>query len=92
MADEPVTGFSTLQFSWGGLFDGKPVGDIHLVRRVGNGTPGPTLCGIDRFAPDAPGWSVGGGFSGDYKPCADCADAAATTDLPIGGMHKGVFA
>lgn len=74
--DEEVTGVATLQFTLGGLFDGRPFGDrIHLVRMIRSGTPGPTLCGLDRFAPDAPGWSVGGGVRGpDDAPhaCPNC--------------------
>lgn len=54
------------------------------------GTPGSTLCGIDRFAKDSPGWSVGGGVSGEGKACHACADARAP-GLPVGGMHAGLF-
>jgi hypothetical protein len=48
----------------------------HLVRRVGRGTPGPTLCGLTRFddrdpttreiirKADLPGWGMDGGLSG----------------------------
>jgi|SRR6185437_5835814 len=77
----PVTGLVTLQFLSGGLFDGKPVDDyaVHLVRAARTGTPGPTLCGIDRFHPDSAGWSVGGGISGPdivHVPCPGCAGAA----------------
>lgn len=44
-------------FASGGLVDGKPVdGRSHLIARQANGgTPGPTLCGIDRFAKGGPG-------------------------------------
>lgn len=72
-----VDDLETLQFSF--------VGDralVHLVRHVrGRGTPGPTLCGIDRFSndPDRPGWSVGGGLSGPnikHEPCHGCAETA----------------
>src|SRR5450755_1564177 len=60
-----VTGLITLQFAWGGLIGAVPAdGLIHLVRSTRRGTPGPTLCDIDRFGPDAPGWSVGGGVTG----------------------------
>ncbi|QOP64954.1 hypothetical protein SEA_BRYNNIE_56 [Arthrobacter phage Brynnie] len=76
-----VVALATLQFSRGGLFDGRPVGpEIHLVRMVANGgTPGPTLCGLDRFAKDAPGWSVGGGITGagiEVRPCPGCEGVA----------------
>lgn len=78
--DNQVTGFATLQFSWGGLLDGEPTDNtIHLVRDTRRGTPGPTLCGIDRFAADGPGWSVGGGITSPdvvNVPCAGCVDAA----------------
>ena len=60
--EQEITGYSTLQFHWGGLFDSKPADNlIHLVRSTNRGTPGPTLCGLERFAADAPGFSVGGG-------------------------------
>lgn len=92
MADE-ITALRTLQFSWGGLFDGRPADDyaVHLVRQKrGGGTPGPALCGIDRFAGDAPGWSVGGGLTGPgiiHKPCPGCAGAAREQfpGLPVAG-------
>jgi hypothetical protein len=83
----------TLQFSSGGLFDGKPVDDyaVHLVRQWVHGTPGPTLCGIDRFAEGSAGWSVGGGISGPgivHKPCPGCAAEARSgfPGLPISGI------
>jgi len=90
----PTVGLVTLQTSWGGLFDARPTVDnyaVHLIRVTERGTPGPTLCGIDRFADDAPGWSVGGGVSGDsvaHTPCRGCADAARRDfrDLPIRGL------
>jgi len=89
----PVTGLVTLQFAWGGLFDSVPADGalVHLVTQVeGGGTPGPTLCDIDRFAPGSPGWSVGGGVSGDgitHTPCPGCADKAraAYPGLPVVG-------
>jgi hypothetical protein len=89
-----VRGLMTLQWSWGGLFDGRPAFDICLVRSTARGTPGPTLCGRDRFAPDAPGWSVGGGIYGpDVKntPCAECV-AVRDRDYPhlrVGGSCFG---
>ncbi len=92
----PITGLSTLQWSWGGLFNGRPVMDICLVRSTDRGTPGPTLCGLDRFARDSPGWSVGGGVTGPgivNERCADCEAVrrAEFPTLPIGGMFKGLF-
>jgi hypothetical protein len=76
-----VTGLVTLQFSWGGLFDSRPADGyaVHLVRCTDRGTPGPTLCGIDRFHSGTPGWSVGGGLSGPdivHTPCPGCTEAA----------------
>lgn len=76
-----VVALATLQFTLGGLFDGRPVGNgVHLVRKVQNGgTPGPTLCGLDRFHKNAPGWSVGGGVSGagiELEPCPGCETVA----------------
>ena len=77
----PVTGLVTLQFLNGGLFGSKPVDDyaVHLIAATAKGTPGPTLCGLDRFHPDSAGWSAGGGLSGPgivHKPCPGCAGAA----------------
>lgn len=93
--DQPITGLTTLQFAYGGMFDSAPeyVGgyDIHLVRSAaGHGTPGPTLCDIDRFAEGCPGWSVGGGVSGPayvHKPCPACAQVAREhyPGLPVSG-------
>ena len=95
MADDVIASLVTLQFSWGGLFDGRPADDgyaVHLVKKRagGGGTPGPTLCGIDRFADDGPGWSVGGGISGPgitHAPCPGCATAAREQfpGLPVTG-------
>lgn len=97
-ADEPVVYLSTLQFSWGGLLDSAPAdGMAHLVRTTVHGTPGPTLCGIDRFAKGGPGWSVAGGVSGPgitNTPCDGCL-AAARADfpgLPIVGLAGDVIA
>jgi hypothetical protein len=97
MADD-IRALCTLQFSWGGLFDGRPADDgyaVHLVRqRAGGTTPGPTLCGIDRFAEDSPGWSTGGGLSGPdiaHTPCPGCATAAREEfpGLPVTGSVGG---
>ena len=84
--DETIRSLTTLQFSSGGLFDGQPVDGyaVHLVRSTGPGTPGPTLCGIDRFAPGSAGWSVGGGLTGPdikHPPCPGC-QAAAIAEFP----------
>jgi len=92
-ADEEIIALCTLQFSWGGLLDWRPADDgyaVHLVRETRRGTPGPTLCGIDRFAADGPGWSRGGGISGPgiiHKPCPGCASAARGQfpGLPVTG-------
>jgi hypothetical protein len=83
---QPVIGLATLQFAWGGLFNAEPADDymVHLVRSTGYGTPGPSLCGIDRFLKTGPGWSVGGGISGPgvvHKPCPGCV-ATAKADFP----------
>lgn len=90
--NDDVTALTTLQFSWGGLFDSSPADGyaVHLVRSTKQGTPGPTLCGIDRFAKDGPGWSLGGGISGPnitHKPCLGCVSVATGLfgGLPITG-------
>jgi hypothetical protein len=89
----PVVGLVTLQFLNGGLFDSKPVDDyaVHLITATTRGTPGPTLCGLDRFHPQSAGWSVGGGISGPgivHKPCPGCAEAAREQfpGLPVTGL------
>lgn len=95
--DQTVDSLITLQMSWGGLFDGRPADgyQVHLARHVrSGGTPGPTLCDIDRFAKDAPGWSVGGGLFGPgivHKPCPGCAEAAREQfpGLPVRGSVGG---
>lgn len=93
--DYEVTHLHTLQFSWGGLLDATPADNLgHLVRGTKRGTPGPALCGIDRFAKDAPGWSVGGGVVPHgvtaFKPCAGCAEVASRDfpGLPVVGMRQ----
>jgi hypothetical protein len=84
-----------LQFARGGLFDARPADWlIHLIRGTAQGTPGPTLCGIDRFAKDAPGWSGGGGVTGPgitLTPCTGCADVARAEfpGLPVSGSVGG---
>jgi hypothetical protein len=93
--DPTVRALMTLQFSSGGMFDAVPVDYlIHLVRHSNMGTPGPTLCGIDRFAKGSAGWSRGGGVTGPtivLAPCDGCA-AAARADfpgLPVSGSVGG---
>lgn len=96
-ADSEVTHLTTLQFAWGGLADSTPADDlIHLVSQTHKGN-GPVLCGIDRFAPGAPGWSIGGGVDGPgmvHTPCSGCVAVARRDfpDLPIVGMHAGPIA
>lgn len=79
---EPVTGVRTCQL--------QPDPDlprgylIHLVRSTRLGTPGPLLCGTNRFGVGAPGWSVGGGVSGpgvQLVACAGCV-MVARRDFP----------
>jgi hypothetical protein len=82
----PITSLATLQFAWGGLLDSEPTDFlVHLLRRDDRGgTPGPTLCDIDRFDPVGPGWSVGGGVSGpgiELSACERCV-AVAHRDYP----------
>lgn len=82
-AEQPTIALTTLQFS-------VDRNTVHLVRSTRTGTPGPTLCGIDRFAPLAPGWSVGGGVTGPditHTPCPGCAEAARAefAGLPVSG-------
>lgn len=91
--DRTVTALVTLQFASGGLFDPRPVDAYacHLVRSTPNGTPGPTLCGLDRFAKAGAGWSLRGGVSGPgitHEPCPGCRDAARAEfpGLPVSGL------
>ncbi|ASR83229.1 hypothetical protein FDI29_gp59 [Arthrobacter phage Abidatro] len=94
-----VVALASLQFSRGGLVNSVPVGKhVHLVRMVANGgTPGPTLCGLDRFAKGSPGWGVGGGITGagiEVLPCPGC-EAVADRDYPAAPVwtssFKGLF-
>jgi hypothetical protein len=67
--------------------------DIHLVRGTDRGTPGPSLCGIDRSG-RAIGYSVGGGVCGGniaLIPCDGCAEQALTRfpRLPVRGSVGG---
>lgn len=97
LAEAEVTGLVTLQFAWGGLIGAKPAESpslIHLVRSARRGSPGPTLCGIDRFGGDVPGWSLGGGVTGpgyEHVPCPGCAAAARKQfpGLPVHGYVGG---
>ena len=88
--DQTVAGLATLQFGPRSV-DGY---QVHLVRsrkrEHGGGTPGPTLCGIDRSGPNV-GWSVGGGVSGPditHTPCPGCSQAARQLfpGLPVWGL------
>lgn len=94
--DAPVTGLATLQFHHGGLI-AEPVDEVvHLVRATKYGTPGPTLCDIDRFAPGGPGWSVRGGVRELNRmplPCKPCDEVRERDypDLPIDGMFTMSF-
>jgi hypothetical protein len=90
----PTTYLATLQLHWGGMFDSKSADNLaHLVRGTGAGTPGPALCGIDRFAKNGPGFSVGGGVTPHgvmFDPCPGCLDAARERfpGLPVVGMKS----
>lgn len=79
-ADQEVTYLATLQLNWGGLIDAVSADNLaHLVRGTRRGTPGPTLCGIDRFAKGGPGFSVGGGVTPHgvvFDACLGCVEAA----------------
>ncbi|MEW6583438.1 MAG: hypothetical protein AB1416_11840 [Actinomycetota bacterium] len=83
----PVVGLETLQLSGCDRFTQGVDRLVHLVRRTTRGTPGPTLCGIDRFHF---GFSVGGGISTITQPCHVCVEVARrmrfTAELPVTGM------
>lgn len=69
----------TVQFSWGGLLNAEPASDvIHLnANHTAGGSA--TLCGIDMFTKDAPGWSRGGGVTGPgytHVACPTCREVA----------------
>lgn len=80
-----VTGLATLQVysrARAPLSPGGTTYTIHLVRSTATGTPGPALCGLERFGPAAPGWSLSGGESGPnviQSPCWGCAGVAAAS-------------
>lgn len=89
--DQTVGGLATLQFGPRSVDDYL----VHLVRsrkrEHGGGTPGSTLCGIDRSTQCGPGWSVGGGVSGPdipHTPCPGCIQAARQhfPGVPVWGM------
>lgn len=80
-----VTALMTLQFRGNKFQAGKFLTTeiVHAVRwregRPGRlpGTPGPTLCGLDRFGPTTPAWSVGGGLLVDgARGCYLCQRVA----------------
>ena len=98
-----ITGLTTLQFQGERKRAGSPYSllTVHAVRvraaRPGltGGTPGPTLCDINRFTREddgIPGWSVGGGIMGgdldtQFRGCYLCVDRAARDfpGIPISG-------
>ncbi|QGH74548.1 hypothetical protein HYQ03_gp61 [Arthrobacter phage Kuleana] len=91
-----VVALATCQFSWGGLFSTNAVDPkIHLVRMTATaGFAGPTLCGIDRFDKDGPGFSMGGGVTGPGiapVPCPGC-ERAAGLDYPQAPIWGATFA
>jgi hypothetical protein len=86
---QQTIGLATLQFE-----DDRDT--VHLVRRSVTGTPGPTLCDIERHG--SRGWSVGGGVTGPdavHEACPGCMTAAETRFpcIPIcRGIGAGVVA
>lgn len=81
---DAVTYLETLQFS-------RKPNITHLVRGTHWGTPGPTLCGRDRFWRPNHGWSVGGAVTSlgmTHTPCSGCVDTARGDfpGLPVVGM------
>ena len=81
-----VRGLVTLEW-------GRAVGRICLIRRVeGGGTPGLTLCGLERFKHER-GWSVGGGQTpAPWPVCEVCKQRAASRpELLITGIHADMF-
>ena len=100
----PPTGYSTLQFGWGGFLDGQPATEapwsrIHLVPTSEAGA-GAILCGLERHPRQTasgvaiPGWSIGGGISGSNVPAVRCEDCAAKRDprLKVSGLNARLFA
>lgn len=88
-----ITGLVTCQF--GGHKRGV-YSWIHAVRKRAGirgvrlpGTPGPTLCGIERFNREAPGWSLSGGVidnNVDYHGCYQCGKVALN-EFPGRAIH-----
>lgn len=91
-----ITGLTTLQFQGERKRAGAPFSllTVHAVRSrqarpgLAGGTPGPTLCDINRFSRsgETPVWSVGGGvmggeLDGKFRGCYLCIRVAAE-DLP----------
>lgn len=87
-----ATELATIELHRGGLFDGRSEDAlIHLALtndRIA-GAHGPTLCGIDRFAKDGPGFSVGGGLSTTTTPCASCIAEGRKFTLPVRETRQG---
>ena len=92
-----MSGYTTVQFHWGGLIGEPAVGDPWGLAHLAAPGGGPLLCGIDRHAktmPDGtpvPGWSLGGGYDSPIPPCPTCAERR-DPNLPIGGIHARSFA
>lgn len=93
-----IDGLVTLQFGGRDVSDHHPMSrlTVHAVRSRGSrpgrmgGTPGPTLCDIDRFSPGTQGWSVGGGVidrNMQFHACYLCGQKARRDfpGLPISG-------
>lgn len=97
MDRDKVIYLSTCQFAWGGLFDSVPADEhLHLVRATLSGTPGRTLCDIDRFAADGPGFNMGGGVSKHHQVhtiCPACVEVAHRDfpGLPVSTAMKCDF-
>lgn len=71
---------TTIQFAWGGLINAAPTEElIHLNATYAPGSD-KTLCGVDMFGEDGPGWSRRGGVTGpghNHRPCPECVTVAA---------------
>jgi len=91
-ADE-IVAYETLQWAFGGLVDGRPLHEVCLVGATHHGTPGPTLCGKDRFAKGGPGWSLGGGCTDpDALCCPGCLAACLADQKPVEGIFHALYA
>lgn len=89
---ERIVAVANLQWGFGGLIDHRIVGDICLVRvQESGGTPGPTLCGLDRFAKDMPGWGFGIGSMEGQTACTTCAAVARNMGVPVRGDAAPLF-